>query len=451
MIVGRVRPPRGRTRPTTRLGTRGRLGPLAVIAAGAVLGWVLPHVESHLPQAGLGYSAGTAQAALGAIAAAMVTLAGFVLTAVTLVIQTIQAMSPRLVGALHYFARFLTVFALLVGTALYALVALSQVDSDRTPRLAVTFAVVLVLFDTVVVLGMLAALRSVVTGGGLARSVGDRLHHVVDSVYPTGHNYPPPPTEPHDRHAGRRVPVHYTGRPGTMRSLDEPALVSLAARTGTIIEMTVTTGDYVGTQARIAAILAPPGADIAQDTADLVSRHLLCGPTRTFEQDPAYGMRLLADIAIRALSPAVNDPTTAVQALDQIEDILLKLSTRALGTFGLTDDTDSVRVRCQAPDWPDLVALALDEILLYGATNPQVVRRTRALIERTSAHAPEDRRPPLLNRLAVLDRLTAHTAKDPHFQALAAAADPQGLGGPAWHEVPPRGGLDALGDRREPQ
>ncbi|MGW0665007.1 DUF2254 family protein [Streptodolium elevatio] len=439
MDVERVRPPRARSRGSAQFEKGGRPGSLAIILGGAVLGWVLPNLEAHLPSTGLGFDVSTAQAALGAIAAAMITLAGFVLTAVTLVIQTIQAMSPRLVGALHYFGRFLTVFALLVGTALYALVALSQVGSDETPRLAVTFAVALVLFDAIVVLGMLASLRSVVTGGGLSRAVGDRLHHVVDAVYPT-------PREPaalprSDSRAVDRPPVdvHFRGRPGTVRSLDEKELVRLAAHAGCTIEMTVTVGDFVGTEARVARILVPRGGDVPQDLPSLVSGAVRCGPTRTFEQDPAYGVRLLADIAIRALSPAVNDPTTAVQALDQIEDALLKLSGRALGTFGLVDDAGAIRVRCPAPSWRDLVALGLDEILLYGAANPQVARRVRALAERTAAHAPEVRRPPLLERLVVLDRLTRRAAPDPHFQALAGVADPQGLGGPTGGGVLPSG------------
>ncbi|WTW98402.1 DUF2254 domain-containing protein [Streptomycetaceae bacterium NBC_01309] len=440
MNVERTRPPRRQDRRTTRFEKGGRAGSLAIIVGGALLGWALPNLEPHLPSAGLGFSASTAQAALGAIAAAMITLAGFVLTAVTLVIQTIQAMSPRLVGALHYFGRFLTVFALLVGTALYALVALSQVDSDQTPRLAVTFAVAAVLFDTVVVLQMLAALRSVVTGGGLSRSVGARLHDVVEAVYPTPREDARPRRVGPDADADRpRIDVRYGGSPGTVRSLDEEELVRLAARSDAWIEMTVTVGDFVGTQARVARIVAPEGATIPREVVEQVSGTVACGPTRTFEQDPAYGMRLLADIAVRALSPAVNDPTTAVQALDQIEDALVKLSARALGSFGLVDDTEAVRVRCPAPSWADLVALALDETLLYGAGNPQVARRIRALLERTAAHAPPDRRPPLRERLALLDRLVVRSAPDPHFLVISEAADPQGLGGPTGpHPTPGR-------------
>jgi uncharacterized membrane protein len=96
----------------------------------------------------------------------------------------------------------------------------------------------------------------------------------------------------------------------------------------------------------------------------------------------AYGLRLLADISIRALSPAVNDPTTAIQALDQIEDVLLRLSDRPLGPVWLLDKAGRPRVACPAQQWPDLISLALDETILYGSANPQILRRLHALLER---------------------------------------------------------------------
>jgi len=79
------------------------------------------------------------------------------------------------------------------------------------------------------------------------------------------------------------------------------------------------------------------------------------GEERTFEHDPAYAIRLLVDIAIRALSPAVNDPTTAVQALDQIEDLLIRLSRRHLEDRAFRDVDGAVRLLVPSPAWADLL------------------------------------------------------------------------------------------------
>ncbi|MEL5956924.1 DUF2254 family protein [Streptomyces sp. CLV115] len=426
----RARAPR-RSRGSHRArNVRSRGAAVLLVVLGAFLGWAVPCWERHLPSTGLGFDAGTAQATLAAIAGGMITLAGFIVTAITLVIQTVQSMSPRLVSALGHFSRYLVLFGLLIGTALYALVALSQVREDLVPRGSVTLAVGLVLVDSVVVLRLLASLRHAVTGGGLSRGVGERLRTVIDQTYPPGPAVPVPPTAD-DAHRGARVPVVHGGGPAVLLSVDEPKLVRLAARHGLRIRFVRAIGDFAGAGATI-ALLEPVGGRRGADVRPAhVGACVRYGPSRTVEQDAAYGFRLLADIAIRALSPAVNDPTTAVQALDQIEDALLRLAPRPLGDAWLLDGGGTPRVSYPAPGWADFVSLALDETLLYGSSNPQIVRRLRALLERVSAAAPQSRRPELARRTAALERLSATALSDPLLAAVADVPDHQGLGGPA--------------------
>ena len=120
-------------------------------------------------------------------------------------------------------------------------------------------------------------------------------------------------------------------------------------------------GDFLVSGAKLAAGTGP-----APDAAKL--RGLVrVGLLRTLEQDPAYGIRLLVDIALRALSPAVNDPTSAVQALDQLDDALQRLARRSLGDGRLHAGDGRVLVRFPAPRWDAFVALAVDEIIVYGA------------------------------------------------------------------------------------
>ncbi|MFG2218630.1 DUF2254 family protein [Streptomyces sp. NPDC048685] len=427
----RARAPR-RSRGSNRArNVRSRGAAVLLVVLGAFLGWAVPRWEQHLPSTGLGFDASTAQATLAAIAGGMITLAGFIVTAITLVIQTVQSMSPRLVSALGHFSRYLVLFGLLIGTALYALVALSQVQNDLVPRGSVTLAVGLVLVDSVVVLRLLASLRHAVTGGGLSRGVAERLRTVIDQTYPPGPAVPVPPTAD-DTHRGARVPVVHGGGPAVLLSVDEPRLVRLAARHGLRIRFVRAIGDFAGAGATI-AFVEPVGGGGGVDVrrAARVAACVRYGPSRTVEQDAAYGFRLLADIAIRALSPAVNDPTTAVQALDQIEDALLRLSRRSLGDAWLLDGSGTPRVSYPAPGWADFVSLALDETLLYGSSNPQVVRRLRALLEHVTAAAPQSRRPELARRTAALDRLSATALSDPLLSAVADVPDHQGLGGSA--------------------
>lgn len=426
----RTRSPR-RSKGSHRVrSARSRTAAVVLVVAGGVLGWAAPRWEQHLPETGLGFDASTAQATLAAIAGGMITLAGFIVTAITLIVQTVQSMSPRLVSALGHFSRYLVLFGLLIGTALYALVVLSQVRENYVPRGSVTLAVLLVLVDSVIVLQLLASLRHAVTGGGLARAVGDRLRTVIDQTYPPDQGASPR-LDVEQAPAAVRVPVVHQGRPAVILAIDEPGLVRLAVRDDLRVRFVRAVGDFVGEPVTI-AFLEPvrAGVSLAGGLAERAASCVRYGPSRTIEQDTTYGFRLLADIAIRALSPAVNDPTTAVQALDQIEDALVRLTGRPLGDAWLLDETGTPRVSYPAPRWQDFISLSLDETLLYGAGNPQVARRMRALLARVAAVAPEDRRATLDERLDALDRLVAVALPDPLLRGVAGTTDPQGLGGP---------------------
>ena len=123
---------------------------------------------------------------------------------------------------------------------------------------------------------------------------------------------------------------------------------------------------------------------------------------RTFEQDPKYPLRLLVDIAIKALSPAINDPTTAVQAIDQIEDLLRRLGRRTLDAGCVMDDCGDLRMIFPTPAWEDYLALAFDEIRQYGVSSVQVMRRLRSALVGLADSVTE------IDRKAVVERYLQH-------------------------------------------
>jgi uncharacterized membrane protein len=152
------------------------------------------------------------------------------------------------------------------------------------------------------------------------------------------------------------------------------------------------------------------------------------GRERTFEQDPKYALRLLVDIGIKALSPAINDPTTAVQALDQIGDLLQRLGKRELEVGRVLDAAGQLRVSIPLPGWEDLIGLALDEIRYCGATSVQVMRRLRALLLDLIADVPPERRPALRKQMERVDRSIVEHFPDADDLRAAQVEDRQGLG-----------------------
>ena len=155
------------------------------------------------------------------------------------------------------------------------------------------------------------------------------------------------------------------------------------------------------------------------------------GSERTFEQDPKYAIRLLVDIAIKALSPAINDPTTAVQALDQIEDLLLRLGQRYLEIGRHWDDDGKLRLVVPFPTWDDILRLAFDEICFYGATSVQVIRRMNALVADLSRAVPKERRPAIEALDARLKAIIARSFLDSDERLEASKRTTKDLARPA--------------------
>jgi uncharacterized membrane protein len=155
------------------------------------------------------------------------------------------------------------------------------------------------------------------------------------------------------------------------------------------------------------------------------------GIERTLEQDPAFALRILVDIAIRALSPAVNDPTTAVQVIDHLEDTLTAMArTPGLGAaWEHRDAGGALRVVEPTPRWEDLLALGVTEIRDYGARSVQVARRLRAALEALRAAALPEYVPAVEDELARLERRVAESF-GPVEAERASTPDRQGIGGP---------------------
>jgi uncharacterized membrane protein len=160
-----------------------------------------------------------------------------------------------------------------------------------------------------------------------------------------------------------------------------------------------------------------------------VRRAIAIEDERTIDQDPLYALRLLVDIATRALSPAVNDPTTAVQVLDRIEAVLRLLAAKDLSAGVIRDGRGTVRLVVPLPGWDDFVAVACTEIREFGAPSVQVARRLRALLVDLVRDLAPSRRPALEHELDLLDRTIERHYHEPAERALALVPDRQGLGG----------------------
>jgi uncharacterized membrane protein len=177
----------------------------------------------------------------------------------------------------------------------------------------------------------------------------------------------------------------------TLQQVHLPRLLQAAG--GAVIVLQAGIGDTLWQGAPVADL---HGGDMT-DTALLGG--LVTGEERTFHQDPLFAFRLLADIGLRALSPAVNDPATAVQVLDTIQSILGPLVTRDLDVADMADGSGTVRVILALPSWDDYLRTSLDDLVEAGSRSPMVLLRVRTLLTSLLKAAPEQRRPSIAWRL----------------------------------------------------
>jgi len=315
-----------------------------------------------------------------------------------------------------------------VATFLFALTATAMTGRGieaAVPYRSLVLALVLALASVGWFLALVSRSSNYLRVAQVTRRVDANARQVFDSVYPQTHSQV--------KAASAAVlaidesePVQvfrHEGVGAILQSIDRRALLRLAIAHDATIEMVRSVGDYVPTDAVV--VRSYGDKPIAEWR---LRAGLFFGDERTVEDDPAFSFRLLVDVAIKALSPAVNDPTTAVQCLDRIEGVLRCASAKHLSVGVVLDDTSAVRLIYPTPSWNDLVTLALDEIRAFGASQYQISRRMRALNADLLADLPPERHAALERQLALLDIAVRRGFPDDDLRADALVPDRQGLG-----------------------
>ncbi|MCX4451295.1 DUF2254 domain-containing protein [Streptomyces sp. NBC_01789] len=407
--------------------------PLFGLVLGVALAEVAAAVDgaSWLPMS-WDYSASTASSVLSSVVGAMIALLGFVVTIGVLVIQQATGtLSPRYMRLWYRDRLQKAVLATFTGTFAFAYTLLRSIETNSVPNLGVTLAGVAVSVSLLLLLIYLNRFTHNLRPVAIADIVGRLGEQVLDRMAAhAGDTAASDKVSP----AGSPVARIRSERGGVIQALDAAGLVSLAARHDCLFVLAASVGDFVPPRGAVVEI---HGGAPTPDPR-LVTGLLALGAERTIEQDPAFALRILVDIAIRALSPAVNDPTTAVQVLNHIEAFLHavgRAGTRA--HYVLADDRGRPRVVVPGRPWENYLELAVTEIRDYGATSVQVCRRLRALLEGLLAVLPDGCGPALRAELDLLDDAAAAAFPDAARRVDARTADPQGIGGRRHHDAPP--------------
>jgi len=258
----------------------------------------------------------------------------------------------------------------------------------------------------------------------IVQRVGGFGVRVIQSVYP----HPTTGTRPAVSVVRPRSPVRvvlHEGTSGAVLAVGLAGLVRLARAADGVIEFVPNVGDFIADGEPLFRLHG--GAGAIDDRRLRASVAL--GSERTMEQDPTFALRILVDIAIKALSAAINDPTTAVMAIDQLHRLLRLVGLRNLHNEELRDAGGTLRLVLLTPNWEDYVHLTCTEIRHCGGGSVQVMRRMRSMLENLLQSLPPHRHAELRRQLELLDRTIDDRFAFAEDRALARTADSQGLGG----------------------
>ncbi len=400
--------------------------PVVAGAAERVFRFVVLDIQARLNWSGFELGIDGARALTGAVVTLTLSFVVFTFGSLLVAIQVASGQyTPRIIATTllrNNVIRYTV--GLFVFTLLFAIRVQNHLDAT-VPEFVLFVAGMLGLACLASFLFLIDYAARLLRPVSLVKHVGEDGLAVIESVYPDRLKAGESPSGTKTDAGPVERTVLHQGTSAIVLAVDVKRLIAEAEKVRGVIEFAPQVGDFIGTDEPLFLLHDGAGAIPEQTLRDCV----IFGTERTLEQDPLFAIRILVDIAIKALSAAINDPTTAVLAIDQLQRLLRRAGTRNLRTDFLPDSAGTLRVIFRTPDWDDFVHLAFAEIRFYGASNIQIARRLRAMIINLANTLPAERHAALHQEFDLLDRMLEKLYALPEDLALARIPDSQGLGG----------------------
>lgn len=383
----------------------------AVIALGSLaLGLTLPMLDQSIGEPWPWVFEGGvdgARSVLSTIAGAMISVTGLVFSITMVVLQLASSQySPRVLGTFLESRISQVTLGVFTGSFIFALTVLRKVgggSDDRVPQISVTFGYAYVLFAVAMFLAFIHHITvSVQVSRVMSRIRAQTVHNIGRlAAEPTPYTptWSPRPDTP-------RAHLTTSGRGGYITVLDSTRMVNRAAELDVVVELDVAPGDYVADGQPVGRVW---GRDsLSREDSDSLVDGLYFGQARTLHSDIGLGVRQLLDIAERALSPGVNDPTTALQAMNELHSVLREMSLRPdLSAYLADDDGETVRVVYRPQTYGRSLAATVEELVHYGRDSVRVVPHLRKLLADLVDAARPEHRAVTETALAEVDRFLA--------------------------------------------
>lgn len=378
--------------------------PLLMVAAAAVAALLAVHVRLGQGQDPVWFLySGDAEDApqfLSDLVTAMITMATLVVS-ITMVVLTLaaQQLGPRLIRNFMADRRTQLTLGLFIATVVYLLLVLRATygATDRISNLAVTGGTALVLLCLVALLVFVHHLARSIIADNIIDRVGDALDADVMRLLPESdaEQCPPPSRRPREWGA----PVHFR-RNGYVQTLDYHHLVEIAQEEKATIELAFKAGHHA-IQGSTFGWIAPPEA-ATDEMRDKVANSVRLDGERASIQDLETSIRQLVEVALRALSPGINDPFTAIAVIDRLTTSLAKIRLRGAAQSVWADDDGTPRLIAPRSTFADSVDVAFRQIRQHSTGQAAVLIRLVESLGQLLVQADKSQRAVLADQIEIV-------------------------------------------------
>ena len=306
---------------------------------------------------------------------------------------------------------FLGVFVAVFAYSLLVLRVISDADVAEdafVPNMSITAGVLASLLSLGLFVVFINHIMDLIQLSNIIQNISTETQASMLSLYPepvgTSGDAQPIPPPPDD---ARFIPAN---KSGYLQAVDGEALFHVARDRAATVWIRRLPGAFCSEGSALFAVV---GLEANDETAHELNHHVQIGGYRTVENDALFGIRQIVDVAARALSPGVNDPTTAVQCLDYLQSLLITLTQRAFPSPVRADDSGTERLIVTQPDFHDYVAEAFDQVREFGEGNVAVTRRLIEAVGEVLGKTEGDRRECLVRQMQLTLEGARRSVKEP--------------------------------------
>lgn len=324
-------------------------------------------------------SSASARSVLSTISGAMIGVAGTVFS-VTLVALTLASsqFGPRLIRNFMYVRLNQVVLGTYISTYIYCLIVLNTIkdteDYKFIPSLSILFAILFAVMNIVLLIIFIHRIAISIQADHVISEISASIGKEVKKLFPETLDDEPeeailPDVEKEIAIYGKQISIPAT-QYGYMQYIDIDTLLKLATESKGLIKLNYRPGNYIVKGIDLGTLYYH---DIEDDVLEKIQKQFILGSSRTSRQDIELSIHQMVEIAIRALSPGVNDPYTAISCIDNLTATLCYLSTKKFPPHYRYDDEENLRVITNAYDFELVTDVAFNQIRLYSFGNTAVV------------------------------------------------------------------------------